>query len=203
METVRNSLSTVSGTLSGEAGLNINFNEVLIDGPVTLPSPSDGSSFYSQASSQVSPLSVNVFIGGDIGGIGVGGTVLGFASDIPGPAIASERSGVAVSIFAGGGPDGLFDSEDVRLLGETIAHEVGHFMGLFHPIDFAGNSVAFVDPLDDTDSCSTISSCLSNSNLISNLMYPNPVVDNSGNFIAQNQLSSQQRSVLNRYIAVD
>ena len=76
-------------------------------------------------------------------------------------------------------------------------------MGLFHPIDFAGPSVQFNDPLDDTATCSFITECLENSDLTRNFMYPSPVSDGPGSFVEQNIVTSNQRSVLNRYFAVD
>lgn len=200
---VRNSFDTVRSTFSNAGIGALRINEFNIDGPINIPSPLDGSSIYSSASGMAPNPSVNIFIGGSIGGTGAGGGVLGFAADIPGNPFPSERSVTAVSIFESAGPDGVFSEQDTRLLGETIAHEAGHFMGLFHPIDFAGNNVQFNDPLDDTASCSSINECLNNSDLIRNFMYPNPVLDQSGNFVSQNVITSNQRSVLNRYFAVD
>lgn len=200
---VRAALNTSRSILSSQASLTLKVQEFSVDGPTTLPSPAVGSSIYQSASASGANPGVNIFIGGNIGGTGLGGGILGFAADIPGPPFPSSRSVTAISIFEGAGPDGSYSEDDTRLLGETIAHEAGHFMGLFHPIDFSGNSVGSVDPLADTPTCSFVTNCLTNAALARNLMYPNPVSDGDGGFIDQNQLTPNQRSVLNRYLAVD
>ena len=67
----------------------------------------------------------------------------------------------------------------------------------------SGDRASATDPLDDTNSCRVFSQCLEDESLIGNLMFVSPVSDSSGNFVRQNLLSAQQRSVMNRYIAVD
>ena len=196
---ISSAINTASATFSSAGISGLRVNTFSIGGPINLPSPLAGSSLYSDATNAAPSPSVNIFIGGSVGGAGI----LGFAADIPGAPFPSERSVTAVSIFESAGPDGVFSEIDTRLLGETIVHEAGHFMGLFHPIDFSGVSVQFTDPLDDTASCSFITECLSNSDLIRNFMYPSPVSDGAGSFVEQNIVTSNQRSVLNRYLAVD
>lgn len=69
--------------------------------------------------------------------------VLGIAGGIPGPALVpgTVHSGVAVSTLPPFGP--------VDHLGTVIAHELGHYLGLFHVVeDPAGPYVP--DPLTDT-----------------------------------------------------
>lgn len=189
---------------SGQGGITLDIREFDIDGPVLLPVPTDGDSFYSTASaSSGSSPAVHLFIGGDIEGLGASGEVLGLSAGIIGPPHPSARSAVAISVFAGAGSDGVFDAEDTRLYGETLAHETGHFLGLFHPVDFSGSSVTATDPLDDTVSCRFVTECLASDDLTENLMFPNPVPSGNGGYIPQNQLTAEQRAVLNRYIAVD
>ena len=130
------------------------------------------------------------------------GTLLGISGGLPGPPVPSPRSAVVVSIVTGAGRDGAYDDEEIRLLGESMAHEVGHFMGLFHPIDFGGASVEAEDPLSDTPSCNTETDCEANGTLVSNVMYPTPVFEGTS-LIPQNGLTAQQKGVLNRYVAVD
>jgi hypothetical protein len=183
---------------SSQAHISLRISEFDIDGPAMIPLPLQGSSFYKAAAEQgVSP-GVNIFIGGD-----VQEGVLGLASSIPVPPIPSNRSALAVSILTGAGADGVYDDQDIRLLGETMAHETGHYLGLFHPVDFSGNIVVAEDPLSDTPSCSSKTNCLQNSQLISNLMFTEPVSDGAGGLVPQGQLTNQQQAVLNRYIAVD
>lgn len=193
----------VSKDIFSNVGITTKIKEIDIGGPVALPVPGDGSTLYStNAASEAFP-SVNVFIGGDIANVGGSGDLLGISANIPGPPTPTLDSAVAISIFSSAGSDGVFDAEDVRILGETIAHESGHYMGLFHPIDFSGSSVASSDPLTDTAGCTFITDCVSKDDLTSNLMFPSPVEDGKGGYKPQNKLTDQQRGVLNRYAAVD
>ncbi|MBX2801511.1 MAG: hypothetical protein KTR31_27790 [Myxococcales bacterium] len=88
-------------------------------------------------------LSVNVFLVAEIAL--AQGNVLGISQGIPGPAglHGSPGSGVVVTAenlrFAGGGP----------FTGQVMAHEVGHWLGLFHTTETRGT----VDPIPDTPGC--------------------------------------------------
>ncbi len=199
---VQEALQETRRIFSSAAGISLKIEEFDISGPISLPLPSDGDRLYLDASRKAPSPSVNVFIGGDIGSESPG-AVLGIAAGIPGPPMPSRKSAVAVSIFASAGSSGRFDAEDIRLLGETIAHESAHQMGLFHPVDFSGSVVAATDPLDDTETCSFFTECVNKDSLVRNLMFPNPVSNSSGSLIPQNQLSEGQKGVLNRYVAVD
>ncbi len=81
---------------------------------------------------------VNVFLVQSVDG------ALGLAGGIPGPAIAhgTRLSGVAVSL-------GLL-RDDPEFLGIVFAHEIGHFLGLFHTSEFRGSTI---ESLDDTPVC--------------------------------------------------
>lgn len=74
------------------------------------------------------------------------GSILGIAGGIPGPMIVdgSVRSGVAIatdSVNAPGAPS----------MGHVVAHEVGHYLGLFHTTEnFAFPGMPEHDPLPDT-----------------------------------------------------
>ena len=56
-------------------------------------------------------------------------------------------NGVLVSLAAHAAGSSL----NSQLLGETAAHEMGHWLGLFHTTEFNGTSF---DPLSDTAQCS-------------------------------------------------
>lgn len=186
---------------SSQMGINLDIRTIDIDGPLLLPSPFEGSAFYESATNSTGGLAINIFIGGDIAG-GAGG-ILGIAGGIIAPPVPSRRSALAIGIIPGAGPDGVYDDEDIRILGETLAHESGHYLGLFHPVDFSGNTAVATDPLDDTDTCASFTACLANDSLTHNLMFTTPVSDGDGGFVRQNQLTSQQSGVGNRYTAVD
>lgn len=104
------------------------------------------------AESEGNPQGVNVFFvdelvaGGPFGGLGV---VLGIAGGIPGPPLlqGTARSGVAIAVESHNDPQlGLNAS-----LSSTMAHEVGHFLGLFHTSEANfGFGQQLHDPIDDT-----------------------------------------------------
>ncbi|HEX2676557.1 MAG TPA: hypothetical protein VHM19_07950 [Polyangiales bacterium] len=75
--------------------------------------------------------------GGDVGGIS-GGT--------PGPLGMHGTAGSGIAIST----DMMTASGDPRRLGRTLAHEIGHMLGLFHPTEITG--IVF-DPLPDTPVC--------------------------------------------------
>ena len=96
---------------SSAANISLQVNEIDISGPVSLPLPVDGDRFYRNASEGAASPAVNVFIGGDIEEVSASGDVLGIAASVPGPPLPSERSGVAISFFAGAGSDGFYDQD--------------------------------------------------------------------------------------------
>lgn len=82
---------------------------------------------------------VEEIIGGD-----AGFTILGVAGGIPGPPLAGTgASGVAVTALD-------LDRNPGRV-GRTMAHEGGHFLGLYHTTEREGGTH---DPLPDTPECS-------------------------------------------------
>jgi hypothetical protein len=77
-----------------------------------------------------------------------GGVLLGVAGGIPGPPAypGLTRSGVAVALS--------YLEADVGVFAETMAHEGGHYLGLFHLSERGGDSH---DPLLDTPECTATS----------------------------------------------
>ena len=125
-------------------------------------------------------------IDGDVGYYGIAGS-------IPGTLDHTGRALVVVSWLANAGGDGTFSDDDIRLFGETLAHEVGHYMGLFHPVEMTWD---YWDALSDTDACQGQGDC--ESGLGDNLMFPYPVCDWT-DCTAQDQLTSGQTGVSHRY----
>ena len=200
-DVINSAIQVMRNIYSSAAGISLNVRVIDISGPALLPTPFGGSTFYGSAAASAPFPSVNIFVGTDIGGSASG--ALGVSSGIPGPPTPSLRSAVVVSLSAGSGPDGNFSSVETRLLGETFAHEAGHFMGLFHPVEIANGPTTDFDPISDTPTCATFGDCLANISLTSNLMFPTPVENEQGALIPQNNLSGGQAGVMNRYGAVE
>ncbi len=118
----------------------------------------------------------------------------GIAGGIPGSIEPNLNSHVTVAWLAHAGTNGNFNDDEIRLMGETMAHECGHFMGLFHPVEW--NYDAW-DALDDTEDCRTWQSC--ENKLGENLMFPYPICDWSS-CAPQPDLTGQQKGVSQRYI---
>ncbi len=74
---------------------------------------------------------------------------LGIAAGIPGALGVPDTAGSGVVVAVDGHKlqDGTLD---VNTLGETMAHEAGHLMGLFHTTEATGDSF---DVVDDTPEC--------------------------------------------------
>ncbi len=108
-------------------------------------------------------LSVNVFFvrgfSGDMSG------TLGVSSGIPGVPGIHGSPGTGLVFSAGG----LGSSRGNRTVGQTLAHELGHFLGLFHTTE---QNNAGVDQLDDTPVCLDIGRGNPDCPDIENLMFP-------------------------------
>lgn len=207
-DTVKNAVEKGLGTMENiyqsQAGISFGkLSEFDISGPILLPDPTVGDNLYLGATSGAPTPAINIFVGADIAASE--GTLLGFAAGIPGPGLPSKRSAVAISILGHTGVTGDFTDDVISLLGETIAHESAHYIGLFHPAEIqnSGTPVTEFDPLPDTETCPSYQACVANQSLVHNLMFPISMVGSDGKFVTQDQLTSQQRGVLNLYIAVD
>lgn len=87
---------------------------------------------------------LNFFLVEEIVGGRAGYIILGIAGGIPGPPgiHGTSHSGVAVTMSA--------FRRDPRQLAQTMAHEGGHYLGLFHTTEAEGTAF---DPLPDTPEC--------------------------------------------------
>lgn len=91
----------------------------------------------------------------------------GQAGNVPASTLPGPRSLAVISAGHFTGPDGTFDPADARALGDTIAHEIGHLLGLFHPYEL---SLDRWDAFDDTPRCASLDAC--ETVLGANLMNP-------------------------------
>jgi hypothetical protein len=118
--------------------------------------------------------------------------LLGIAGGIPGPPAypGLVHSGVAVAL--------AFLSENVDIFAETMAHEAGHFLGLYHLSERSGFSH---DPLLDTPECSTQDD-RNNDGIISATECQGKGTDNlmfwSASNVRQRVVTNDQRFVLTR-----
>jgi len=155
-----------------------------------LPYPGEGSEEIYDLVMDSYEDEITMIIGETIRG---GTSYLGVAGSIPGTLTANTRSAVVISWLASAGTDGSFQDMDITILGETMAHEVGHYMGLFHPVEQTWSTW---DACDDTPDCITEGDCTNK--LGDNLMFPTPVCTFDG-CIEQDQLSAVQEGILHRY----
>ncbi len=142
---------------------------------------------------------VNLFFVDDFSEYGA----LGIASAIPGSmGVAGGFNGILIGLS----PHKKGSLLDTNFLGETSAHEMGHFLGLFHTTEADG--VTF-DPLDDTPSCSIgrdanrsgsveVDDCSGSG--ADNLMFWTPFTG-SGSRVTQDTLTNDQQTIL-RYAPI-
>jgi hypothetical protein len=148
-------------------GLFINERYVLAEVSEHLPFVGEGDEIFDDLSSQIGEDEVLMLIGESIGGEQA---YYGVSGNIPGSLVSTPRSAVQLSWLANTGLDGDFSSDDIRLFGETMAHELSHYMGLFHPVEITFDAW---DAVNDTPLCGGQLDC--ESDLGDNLMYPYPV----------------------------
>ncbi|MCW7509728.1 M43 family zinc metalloprotease [Leptospira levettii] len=88
------------------------------------------------------------------------GGVLGVSGGIPGPAtlLGTKQSGIVVFVdthrlYSNSGD--LLTYDEQLLFGETLSHEAGHFLGLWHVTEGYGDygNIGDKDPLRDTPTC--------------------------------------------------
>jgi hypothetical protein len=131
---------------------------------------------YTSTGSSQDAKSLNIYLTADESQVG---GVLGVSSGIPGlPGVtASKKSGMILFIEphrSSGSVGDVLSNADLVFLGNTMAHEAGHFLGLFHINERGGynssspSGLNARDPIRDTPSCSSS---------LANSLYPNGVVD--------------------------
>lgn len=193
---VQRALAVAEGVwadIYAQAGIDL----VLIDGTTDeadLEQPGFGSDdAYESISNETDAGDVTVVIAPTISG---SPDIYGVAGGIPGPLVGTSRSVVTVAALTHAGSDGLFSPLEERLLGETLAHEVGHYLGLFHPVETDWD---MWDAIDDTAECDSQTTCVGQ--LGTNMMFPFPVCG-VATCQAQEDLTPLQQSAMNHYAGV-
>ncbi len=171
-------------------GLELQVDYASGDINANLPWPDGLTSDIADESANFWDSDVTVIIGEEIDG---SQDYYGVSGGIPGTLIAGPRSAVVLSWLANAGGDGTFDDEDIRLYGETLAHEVGHYMGLYHPVE---DGWEYWDALGDTVECSNTEDC--EGQLGDNLMFPYPVCTFT-ECVPADQISADQAGASHRY----
>ena len=179
-------------------GIELDVVEREWDGASKLTSPGYGDSdLYREALADKPPRSVSVLVIDKVTDVA---GVFGVSGGIPGSLVPTDRSVVSVSVKEHAGKDGLFSAAEVQLYGETMAHEVGHYLGLFHPAELpVGGVVKSWDALDDTPECLTGNDC--DARLGTNMMYPTPLCDTPP-CTPQAGITPQQEGIVQRYVGV-
>ena len=122
--------------------------------------------YYSSLASQTVDYDIVLVIGEDFRP-SADPLLLGQSGNIPGTTGAGPRAAIAVSWARHAGVNGRFNADEVSSLATTLAHEVGHYAGLFHPVE---STWANYDPLGDTPECTDEGNCYNR--LGNNLMFP-------------------------------
>lgn len=128
---------------------------------------------------------------------GAGGSwTLGLAGGIPGSLVPTGNAAVAVNVGAHWGNDMKFSEDEQRIFAETMAHEVGHYLGLFHPVEDGWNAW---DSVNDTPECNNRNDC--EGQLGPNLMFPYTVC-NGSSCTPQDTLTEGQKAIMQRFVGI-
>jgi hypothetical protein len=178
-------------------GVDVVFTTTSWPGDGLWEPPSVGSyDQYEEVMANNEPGVLNLVLVPEFSGQG-GQWTLGLAGGIPGAMVPTAYSAVAVNVAAHMGPDLVWDGEEVRIMAGTMAHELGHYLGMFHPVE---DGYQYWDALDDTPPCSTRQEC--DAQLGSNLMYWITLCDRQG-CDPQEDLTADQKGVMQRYVGVE
>lgn len=184
------------GEIYAAIDVDTTFETVVYPGQESFEPPSYGSyDLYEALMADNEVGTLNLVVVPEFSGQG-GEWTLGISGGIPGALAPTGLSAVGVNVGAHWGNDMRFSEEELRIFAETMAHEVGHYLGLFHPVEDGWNAW---DSLGDTVDCKSRNEC--EGQLGSNLMFPYTVCT-AGSCVAQESLTPGQKSVTHRYVGV-
>jgi hypothetical protein len=169
---IQGAIQVLRNVYENNANTNVNLAVTVATVPNSYVTISSQTQMDTLLSSYPSPLAhdaMNIFIVGNLSFLNAG--VIGLAAGLPGP---FNRQGTKVS-----GTLAEYQSDGVgTILGYTLAHEFGHFLGLYHPSQTDANATAIIghDPIADTPRCTTAdlgaTHMIGNCPDRSNLMFP-------------------------------
>lgn len=179
-----------------------------------LPDPELGDPMYQDFARDL-PAGINLFFGVDADGLSGPRNEISLSGANPGPALPSPRSAIVISVSKAAGNDGEFDSSssdstverdsEIRYIGEAIAHETLHYLGLRDTVTFDGNLAVSSDLLD-SEKCPTVETCQENLGASENIMFPYPLRDDESDdvarFFPRDRVSTQQRLLAHRHLSV-
>lgn len=178
---------------AAEAGVEIEVQAINVAMGPDLPDLLEGGPAWRAASAETDDGDMLVVIGETIDG---STALYGLSGGVPGSLTAAPRAAVAISWLANAGQNGVFDEDEIQLLGDTLAHEAGHFAGLVHPVEGSWDQW---DALSDTSECSRRADC--EDDLADNNMFPYPLCSRSA-CEPQELLTEEQAAVLRLYTGV-
>lgn len=195
------------------AGIKADVQYFDFAGPRKIPDPRRGDALYETISNGTRPFAVNLVFGAEVQGT-TGSDDLRFSvpSSVPGSALPSARSAMALSVNQITGGDGIFDSDDrgttqlgdseTRVAGEEMARMVGFYLGVQSPVKFSGSQPASTDSLSDTASCVSRVECENNKQPRQNFVFPRVyfIPGRSNSFYPRDSATDQQRALLARSV---
>lgn len=179
-----------------QAGITLDVQYGKVDTDFLLPHAEDAD--WTGLYAEIDPRSVVVVVG-----VVIKDEVwLGQSPSIPGPFTSTPLSAVLVSGALLARDDGQFQDVELDTYAVTLAHEVGHYLGLFHPaqlVERSGDPPLTWDALADTPDCEDYDTCVAE--LSDNLMFPFPDCDAVG-CVGGTALTPGQAAVLRGWIGV-
>lgn len=160
--------------LYAAAGITLDVHQGTTDADVFL-GPANQADWTADVE-DLDPRGVVVVIGGVIEDPNFPFLVNGECPSNPGPFVTTPISAVEIAGAVLARDDGVFQDEEIETFATTLAHEVGHYLGLFHAVqlvDHSGDPPTAWDALADTPACATYDDCVAT--LGDNVMFPFPI----------------------------
>lgn len=144
------------------AGVVLAVTRIDADVPILAPDPRSGDPALGATADLAPDAELVVWLAEDLASGDVGA-----AGAIPGAAHGALRAVLGVAVGRVAGVDGTLDQADADALGDVLAHETGHHLGLFHVVE---PTFDVWDALDDTAACGDRATC--EQRLGRNVMFP-------------------------------